>query len=144
MLLKPTKPLKGIVKQLKRKFREEKITKFKPVLVDMAGNTLDEETLPDPDDYDDIVAASGVASGPSGQETVNDAAAVFDPAALKARLVKAASQIKGQCRATATGRGDHGGGKKFRGGDLQGCDTALRGLGGAGFPAGMKWGFVRG
>ena len=53
VLLTSARPLKGIVRQLRVKFRDEKMGKFKPILVDENGNEIDEETLPDPDSYDD-------------------------------------------------------------------------------------------
>lgn len=53
VLLKPVRPLKGIVKQLKKRFRDAGMTKYKPVLVDASGKVLDEDTLPDADRYND-------------------------------------------------------------------------------------------
>lgn len=121
VLLKPVKPLKGIVKQLKRKFREEKLTKFRPVLVDLNGNFLDEDTLPDPDDYDDSDdPVTGAESG-AGEEVV------LDPAALKARLLKAASDLKalGATAPPKLAAGIAAAAKSLKGGDLQGCAATL-------------------
>ena len=74
LLLKPTKPLKGIVKQLGRKLRDEGMVKFKPVLVGKDGKEIDEDTLPEADQADDT-----------------DAPAVtpVEDTALKARLLRA-------------------------------------------------------
>ena len=121
VLLMPIKPLKGIVRQLKRKFREEKLTKFRPVLVDLDGNVLDEDTLPDPDDYDDSDDPVAGAESGAGEETV------LDPAVLKARLLKAASDLKalGSAAPPKLGAGIAAAAKSLKGGDLQGCATAL-------------------
>lgn len=92
VLLKPTKPLKGIVKQLKKKFREEGLVKFHPVLVDAEGMPLDEESLPEPDGRDeDDDGAPVETSAPEPAKAATDGP---DPAALKQRLVAVGTQIK--------------------------------------------------
>ncbi|WP_323782439.1 hypothetical protein [Leisingera sp.] len=81
VLLQPEKPLKGIVKQLKKKFMKEGMVKFKPVLIGPDGSIIDEDSLPDDD------AEAPEASAPA---QADDAAA----AALKQRLAAAAEAVK--------------------------------------------------
>lgn len=95
VLLAGEVPLKGIVKQLKRRFQDEGLAKWKPVLVGPDGQEIDEDSLPDADQFDDsdqgaegaeLVAAAPVAADPVAESP--------DPAALKARLVKLAQAVK--------------------------------------------------
>ena len=65
VLFAPTKPLKGIVKQLRRRFKDAGIAKYKPFLVDENGGELDEETLPDAAQYDD---EDGIVDAPQQAE----------------------------------------------------------------------------
>ncbi|UWQ77876.1 hypothetical protein K3725_11140 [Leisingera sp. S132] len=81
VFLQPEKPLKGIVKQLKKRFMKEGLIKFKPVLVGPDGSIIDEETLPDDDAEDQETAAPAQAE---------DGAA----AALKQRIAAAAEAVK--------------------------------------------------
>lgn len=92
VLLKPVRPLKGIVKQLKKRFRDAGMTKFKPVLVDVSGKVIDEEALPDADQYDDN------DSGESGAESSATAAENNDALDLKgivSRFNALAPQVSG-------------------------------------------------
>lgn len=81
VFLQPEKPLKGIVKQLKKRFKAEGMVKFKPVLVGPDGSIIDEETLPD-GDAEDLEAAAPAQA--------DDGAA----AALKQRITAAADAVK--------------------------------------------------
>ncbi|MFA3916679.1 hypothetical protein [Ruegeria hyattellae] len=71
VLLVPTKPLKGIIRQLRVKLRKEGMGKFHPRLIDADGNEIDEDTLPDEDEVGD----ANKGSSPE-----------IDVAALKKRL----------------------------------------------------------
>lgn len=71
VLLVPTKPLKGIIRQLRVKLRKEGMGKFHPRLMDADGNEIDEDTLPD----DDATGDADEATSPE-----------IDVAALKKRL----------------------------------------------------------
>lgn len=90
VLLAAEVPLKGIVKQLKRRFQDEGLAKWKPVLVGPDGREIDEDSLPDADQFDDsdqgAEGAELVAAAPEAESP--------DPAALKARLVKLAQAVK--------------------------------------------------
>lgn len=81
VFLQPAKPLKGIVKQLKKKFKTEGMVKFKPVLVGPDGSIIDEDSLPDDD------AELPETSAP---EQPDDGTA----AALKQRIAAAAETVK--------------------------------------------------
>ncbi len=87
VLLQPEKPLKGIVKQLKKKFMKEGMVKFKPVLVGPDGGVIDEDSLPDDDD--DTAGTSPEIS--PAEENTPDAGAA---AALKTRIAAAAEAVK--------------------------------------------------
>lgn len=80
----PEKAVKGMIKQLKKRFRDAGMAKFKPVLVGPDGAEIDEETLPDDDgpDTDDDAVVAAVAPPPEA------APAPADPALaeLKRRL----------------------------------------------------------
>lgn len=110
VFLQPEKPLKGIVKQLKKKFKTEGMVKFKPVLVGPDGSIIDEDSLPDDD------AEAPEANAP---EQADDGAA----AALKQRIAAAAETVKAlgkpelagklapeiKASANLLGQGDHDG-----------------------------------
>lgn len=110
VFLQPEKPLKGIVKQLKKKFKTEGMVKFKPVLVGPDGSIIDEDSLPDDE------AEALEASTP---EQADDGAA----AALKQRIAAAAETVKAlgnpelagklapeiKASAKLLGQGDHDG-----------------------------------
>ncbi|AHD00357.1 hypothetical protein [Leisingera methylohalidivorans] len=81
VLLQPEKPLKGIVKQLKKKFMKEGMVKFKPVLIGPDGSIIDEESLPD----------DGAESPEAGAPAPADDGAA---AALKQRIAAAAEAVK--------------------------------------------------
>jgi hypothetical protein len=55
----PARPVKGMVKQLKKRFRDAGLAKWKPVLVGPDGAEIDEDSLPDdlPEDDDDSTVA---------------------------------------------------------------------------------------
>ncbi|MBQ4824222.1 hypothetical protein J4729_06615 [Leisingera sp. HS039] len=86
VLLQPEKPLKGIVKQLKKKFMKEGMVKFKPVLVGPDGSIIDEDSLPDDDD----TAGTSPETRPAEDSTPDAGAA----AALKSRIAAAAEAVK--------------------------------------------------
>ncbi|WP_435659870.1 hypothetical protein [Leisingera caerulea] len=81
VFLQPEKPVKGIIKQLKKRFKAEGMVKFKPVLVGPDGSIIDEDSLPDDD------AEAVEASAPP---QADDGAA----AALKQRIAAAAGAVK--------------------------------------------------
>ncbi|KIC35248.1 hypothetical protein [Leisingera sp. ANG-M7] len=81
VFLQPEKPLKGIVKQLKKRFMKEGMVKFKPVLIGPDGSIIDEETLPD----DDAEAQETAAPAQMDDGTA---------AALKQRIAAAAEMVK--------------------------------------------------
>ncbi|NVK15432.1 MAG: hypothetical protein HWE35_14785 [Rhodobacteraceae bacterium] len=91
VFLQPEKPLKGIVKQLKKRFMKEGMVKFKPVLVGPDGSIIDEETLPDDDAEDQEAAAPA---------QMDDGAA----AALKQRIAAAAEAVKALGNPDLTGK----------------------------------------
>jgi hypothetical protein len=53
ILLSSPKPIKGIIKQLRVRFRKAGMGKFKPILVGPDGIEIDEDTLPAADQFDD-------------------------------------------------------------------------------------------
>jgi hypothetical protein len=146
ILLRPTRPLKGMVKQLKRRLREEGMVKFNPVLVDEEGNALDEESLPDASEYDDDADAPETLLDDAGTEededeaddASEDAAAqggpasepAHDPAALKARLMALGGRIKalGAAAVPQMSADLMAAAKKLQGGDLPGCAAGLDAL----------------
>ncbi|EDZ48184.1 hypothetical protein RBY4I_3404 [Rhodobacterales bacterium Y4I] len=110
VFLQPEKPVKGIIKQLKKRFKAEGMVKFKPVLVGSDGSIIDEDSLPD----DDAEAVE-----PSAPPQADDGAA----AALKQRITAAAGAVKAlgnpelagklapeiKASAKLLGQGDHDG-----------------------------------
>jgi hypothetical protein len=97
VLLKPTKPLKGIIKSLKIKLRSEGMGKYHPVLVDADGTVLDEEALPDDagDDNDEEEESfDEEAAVDAFEEPIQPPEQALDTAALKARLIVVNGQIK--------------------------------------------------
>ncbi|UWQ42636.1 hypothetical protein K3718_05985 [Leisingera aquaemixtae] len=81
VFLQPEKPLKGIVKQLKKRFKAEGMVKFKPVLVGPDGSIIDEDSLPDDDAEALETSAPAQADGGAA-------------AALKQRVTAAAAAVK--------------------------------------------------
>ncbi|QDI76309.1 MULTISPECIES: hypothetical protein [Leisingera] len=81
VFLMPEKPLKGIVKQLKKRFKAEGMVKFKPVLVGPDGSIIDEDSLPDDDAEALETSAPAQADGGAA-------------AALKQRVTAAAAAVK--------------------------------------------------
>ncbi|MFY0309550.1 hypothetical protein ACFMBG_06595 [Leisingera sp. D0M16] len=110
VFLQPEKPLKGIVKQLKKKFKTEGMVKFKPVLVGPDGSIIDEDSLPDDD------AELPETSAPE-QPDDGTAAALKQRIAAAAETVKAlgnpelAAKLAPEIKASAKllGQGDHDG-----------------------------------
>lgn len=82
ILLKPVRPVQGMVKSLRLMLRNAGLAKYTPLLVDEGGNVLDEDNPPE-----------GVGDNDDDAE-VPAAAQTPDPGALKARLVAANGQIK--------------------------------------------------
>ena len=54
-------PFKGMIKQLRLRFRDEKINAFRPVLVGDDGHEIDEESLPEDQDADEAPASADLA-----------------------------------------------------------------------------------
>lgn len=110
VFLMPEKPLKGIVKQLKKRFKAEGMVKFKPVLVGPDGSIIDEDSLPD--DESEAQEASAPVQAEDGA-----AAALKQRIAAFAETVKAlgnpelAGKLAPQIKASAKllGQGDHEG-----------------------------------
>jgi hypothetical protein len=81
----PEKAVKGMIKQLKKRFRDAGMAKFKPVLVGPDGAEIDEDTLPDDEGAeldDDVVATEAPPEAPPAPGAPADPAL----AALKQRL----------------------------------------------------------
>lgn len=76
--LSSEKPIKGIIRQLKVRFRGAGMGKYNPILVGPDGEEIDENTLPDSEDYDDSDADENIDEGASEAP---------DLSALKTRLV---------------------------------------------------------
>lgn len=86
----PVKPVKGMIKQLKKRFRNAGLMKYTPVLVGPGGEVIDEDMLPDDDlDTDDDDAADA-------PETAAEAAPApgIDAAALKKRLAALVPRVQ--------------------------------------------------
>ncbi|MFN3971700.1 MAG: hypothetical protein ACK4L4_10025 [Gemmobacter sp.] len=88
VLLQPLRPLKGMIKQLKRRFRDEGLLRFTPVLVDASGVPVDEDTLPD-DDEGDVADGTVPADADAGGQPAG-----FDHEAVKQRLVAVKGRIE--------------------------------------------------
>lgn len=58
MHLKPEKPIKGMIRLLVKRFRSEGLRKYLPMLVDVDGQVIDEDTLPDTEGDDAAPAPS--------------------------------------------------------------------------------------
>jgi hypothetical protein len=89
----PEKAVKGMIKQLKKRFRDAGMAKFKPVLVGPDGAEIDEDTLPDddgPDLEDDVAATEAPPEAPPAP------GAPLDPAlaALKQRLAAIVPKVQ--------------------------------------------------
>ena len=86
------KPLKGLVKQLKKKFRDVGMGKYRPVLVGPDGQEIDEDGLPDEADEDEDETEEGataaVAPAPAAPPPP-------DTAALRERLMRVKTGIEG-------------------------------------------------
>lgn len=85
VLFAPVRPVKGMVRQLKKRFVQEGMAKFKPVLVGPDGQVIDEDTLPDEDlddDFDEADDAPVADAEPdvAGQASTGDgSASASDP-----------------------------------------------------------------
>lgn len=89
----PEKPAKGMIKALKKRFRDAGMAKYKPVLVGPDGLEIDEDTLPDDTgDDDDAGAPDGSASGAVPEAAAN--AVPEDLAPLKRRLAAIVPQVQ--------------------------------------------------
>ena len=83
------KPLKGLVKQLKKKFRDVGMGKYRPVLVGPDGQEIDEEGLADAADEDEEEeSATSTAAAPAA------APPPPDTSALRERLMRVKSGIE--------------------------------------------------
>ncbi|HMO06438.1 MAG TPA: hypothetical protein PKD10_02170 [Paracoccaceae bacterium] len=88
--LQPVKPVKGMIKQLKKRFRNAGLMKYTPVLLGPGGEPLDEDTLPDDElegDEDDTTET---------METVPEAPPLpeVDNSALKKRLAALVPKVQ--------------------------------------------------
>ena len=83
-----TKPLKGLVKQLKKKFREVGMGKYRPVLVGPDGQEIDEDGLPDEVEGDEDETEE-TATG-----TAEAAPPLPDTTELRARLMRVKAGIE--------------------------------------------------
>lgn len=63
VLFAPLRPAKGMIKSLRRRFREEGMGKYKPILVGPDGAEIDEDTLPDTEEVDDDEVLTEVEAG---------------------------------------------------------------------------------
>lgn len=92
----PEKAVKGMIKQLKKRFRDAGMAKFKPVLVGPDGAEIDEDSLPDDDgpDLDDDVVATDVP--PDAPPVPPVPGGPVDPAlaALKQRLAAIVPRVQ--------------------------------------------------
>ncbi|MCG7627755.1 hypothetical protein MHM88_08060 [Epibacterium sp. MM17-32] len=86
------KPIKGIIRQLRVRFRKAGLGKFKPVLVGPDGQEIDEDSLPDDDGAEERPPADHTAS----DTATADAAAPSEDggATLKAQLVSLNARLK--------------------------------------------------
>jgi hypothetical protein len=82
------KPIKGLVAQLKKRFREAGMGKYRPMLVGPDGAEIDEDSLPDDDGPDEDDAADDAAT-PDAAE-----APPVDTSALRERLVRVKAGIE--------------------------------------------------
>lgn len=108
VLLQPEKPLKGIVKQLRKRFRNEGLMKYTPVLIGEDGAVIDEDMLPDDqaeDEAEGAEAAPGLSPATPEVPTQSpEAEGAPDDAALKQRLNACARKLKGLGRSDIVGR----------------------------------------
>ncbi len=75
--LAPVKPIKGMVKFLKKRFRDEGLRKYQPVLVDASGQVIDEDSLPDSDEAE-IETAPPLAQAPETAQQPDPAQGAAD------------------------------------------------------------------
>ena len=85
------KPLKGLVKQLKKKFRDLGMGKYRPVLVGPDGQEIDEDALPDETDEDEGEEADGTTAA---AEAPSAAPPPPDTTALRERLMRVKTGIE--------------------------------------------------
>ena len=85
------KPLKGLVKQLKKKFRDLGMGKYRPVLVGPDGQEIDEDALPDETDEDEGEEADGTTAA---AEAPPAAPPPPDTTALRERLMRVKTGIE--------------------------------------------------
>lgn len=89
MRFAPEKPIKGMIKHLVKRFRDEGLRRYSPVLVDKNGQVIDEDSLPD-DDGEDLDPDDD-QTGDTQDEA--PAAKGPDPAAVKKKLLIAKKQV---------------------------------------------------
>ncbi len=90
----PNRNVKGLVRQLRKRFREEGLLQFRPILVDESGAEIDEDSLPDEDAND---ATDGLLDGddaPQEQVDAAESAAQSDGGAAVAALQKRLAAAK--------------------------------------------------
>ena len=96
VLFLPLKPAKGMIKALKKRFRDAGMTKYRPVLVGPDGKEIDEDTLPDDDgeDEDDGPAAIETAVEAGAEEAAAPEAEAPDLTPLKRRLAAIVPRVQ--------------------------------------------------
>ena len=91
VLFAAEKPLKGLVKQLKKKFRDVGMGKYRPVQVGPDGQEIDEDSLPDETEEDEDEDAPATAA-PEASAAVP--APAPDTTALRERLIRVKTGIE--------------------------------------------------
>lgn len=87
--LQPVKPVKGMIKQLKKRFRNAGLMKYTPVLVGPGGEVIDEEALPDDELDTDDDTADTIGTPPEAAPAPG-----LDIAALKKRLAAIVPRVQ--------------------------------------------------
>lgn len=127
VMLQPNKPLKGIIRQLSRRFREEGMAKFKPVLVGDDGEEIDEDSLPDAELFDDSDSDRAGAPDADGSTANSQLGEGPDARVLQAQLVKLAQALKALGTAAPAGVGARisAAATQLSQGDLQAVQSAI-------------------
>jgi len=86
------KPIKGIVRQLRVRFRKAGLGKYKPMLIGPDGQEIDEDSLPD--DADGETSSPSQTTAPEQEDGPDTAGSGDDLAALKAQLVALNARLK--------------------------------------------------
>lgn len=92
VFFQPQRPLKGMVAQLKKKFRAEGLGKYKPVLLGADGAVIDEDALPEAEEDEDDIDLT--AAETPVEDKGDDVTEGPSPDDLKKRLVVASGQVK--------------------------------------------------